>query len=62
MSKTVDVKVELLDDDCVNCPLISIEKEVLHVDCFDERTISIHRCSNLNFCENIYKRHIKKEN
>ena len=63
MSKTVYMQVELLDEDCVNCPLISIEKEVVNVDdFFEQRTISIHRCSHLNFCENICKRHIKKEN
>lgn len=63
MSKTVYVEVEVLDDDCINCPLISIEKEVVHVeDFFDEKTISINRCSNLNLCETIYNRHVKKEN
>lgn len=64
MSKLVDVKVELLDESCLNCPIILLEsKQMIEDDFFEERKYVIHKCSHLDFCEQIYKQHFaNKEN
>lgn len=62
MSKLVEVQVELLDEDCLSCPIILLESDTRMADLVGDSKYVVHRCSHLDFCEQIYRQHINKEN
>ena len=51
-----------LEDECLDCPYLSLVTEILYVDdFFEEKTIKTHGCEHIDFCKAVRKQWEKRK-